>query len=230
MTFDVKVARTEATYEIDGEPPDGAMVALITPVADGMSEPIEAQHLTLDYLGKAADITQEQRTEYVQRVVEVLESFGVPELVANGVGYLGPKRARVVFVETAPFDDIGYDGDGPTTISELRTNIAGATYEQFADTDLWGSVVRHDPFLAHITTGYDGGLLEIEPGTPIPVMGVRIAFGTEIYDITVGVSAVEASAKTGIGVLDALTVRADALLSELSNRVSTVEAMRGIRP
>ena len=90
-------------------------------------------------------------------------------------------------------------------------------------------VVRHDPFLAHITTGYDGDLLEIEPGTPIPVKGVRVAFGTEIYDITVTGSTVEASAKTGIGVLDALTVRAGALLSELSDRISAVETTRGFR-
>ena len=68
MMFDVTVEPSEATYEIDGEPPDGAMVALITPVAAGMAEPIEAQHLTLMYLGKADQIDATAREVIVSDV------------------------------------------------------------------------------------------------------------------------------------------------------------------
>jgi len=224
MMFDVTVTPSEATYDIDGEPPDGAMVALITPVAAGMSEPIEAQHLTLMYLGKADQIDATAREVIVSDVAAAVGASGLPALVANGAGYLGPNHARVVFAETAPSEDPDH-----VRLSSFRDEIAFTAERDLTGSSALDGVVRHDPFLAHITTGYDGDLLEIEPGTPIPVKGVRVAFGTEIYDITVTGSTVEASAKTGIGVLDALTVRAGALLSELSDRISAVETTRGFR-
>lgn len=221
MTFDVKVARTEATYEIDGEPPDGAMVALITPVADGMSEPIEAQHLTLMYMGKADQIDAASREMVVSDVAAAVGASGLPALVVSGVGYLGPNRARVVFVGTAPNDDPDH-----VRLSGFRDEIVFTAERALIGSAALDGISQHDPFLAHVTTGYDGDLIEIEPGTEIPVEGIRVAFGVEVYDITVTRSSVDASARGVVRQVNELAARADDVFSSLGDRISALEAKR----
>lgn len=165
----------------------GAMIALVPSVDDAQrlvvegGELLEELHLTLVYLGEAADIDDDSRDQLLQRVRSFVDDVTGP-IVGNAFSIAmfnptGDEPCVVMLVgggEGFPLDDV-------------HEAAIWAAEESSIDTSL-----SKRPWIPHITLMYvnDGDgwvrdISEIEQRVgPIVFDRVRVAFGGEIHDFS----------------------------------------------
>lgn len=152
----------------------GAMVALVPAAEDAArlavdgGEPVEELHLTLAYLGQAAEWTPQQADAVYTAVADLLAGPVLGEVWAHAS--FNPNSADK---EPCAVYLAGADG-----LAELHTAVVAAAEET-------GGPVpdQHSPWIPHITAGYglDVGVLT-ETG-PIRFDRLRVAFGGKARDI-----------------------------------------------
>lgn len=135
----------------------GGMVALIPDTASARKlaiaggEPAEQLHLTLAYLGD--DVTS------LDDDVRAELPYAVRSAIAEA-GITGPIQARA-FAHTTFNADGGRDGDrDPCAVygigdSTLIAPLQRAVVEMLGDVDGLALPVQHEPFVPHVTAGYD---------------------------------------------------------------------------
>lgn len=159
----------------------GAMIALVPTDEDaqrlaleGFEEP-EQLHLTLVYLGEAADFTPEQREQIV-------------DVVRRRAG--GPVTARAFAVNVFNPDGdepalvLGVGNSGGEDLEKLRTGI----YDDVRGSDRYAVAENHTPWIPHVTLAYSehpNELLEqaMKRVGPVTFDRVRVAFGGENVDV-----------------------------------------------
>lgn len=160
----------------------GAMIALIPAAPDAErlamdgGEPVEELHVTLCYLGQAADYDIRERLMLATAVAGAVEMTRVPvEGDAFATAYFNVGNPDV---ETALVYLIG--GEAMVRLHRDAAGAAGSTFgPKIPD--------QHEPWVAHITAAYTDDLdahrgLVAKLG-PVTFDRVRIAFGDQIYDI-----------------------------------------------
>ena len=167
-----------------GEPPTGAMIALVPSAddADYLSvdggEPAEQMHCTLLYLGEAGDVLRETQTAIVERLRGLVEDqlrgeYELP-IVADGfaVSMFNPDTTDACVV-------LGLSGED---LDIIHSMIVDAVAEAGADTS-----GQHRPWVPHITLIYtsDAGQVEdlVDRVGPIVLDRLRVAFADRIEDI-----------------------------------------------
>lgn len=165
----------------DAEPEDaagsehtGAMIALV-PAADDAQrlaveggEPVEELHLTLAYLGEAADWSSQQ--------VEAVRA-AIGEIVPSGP-VLGEIWGHALFnpnstdMEPCAVYLAGADG-----LTDLRQAVLGALM------DISEMPEQHDPFVPHVTAGYGLAVEQLTESGAVRFDRVRIAFAGTTDDI-----------------------------------------------
>lgn len=157
---------------------DGVMVALYpdpaaaTAVANAIAGPDDTTakddlHVTLAYLGKTGEL-QMTMQEIADAVTEAVDGLGVLEGTIGGIGQFPASEGSDGRVPTwAPVDVPG--------LGMLREQVVAAL----------GDTVRQDHgFTPHMTLGYDIGLTEPVPETPVRFDHVRIVYGTDDRRVT----------------------------------------------
>lgn len=173
----------EAGFTAAAEVMTGAMVAFIPRAEDAEhlalegGEPVEQIHCTSIYLGDAVDFDDERRGDIIAQLTDIASSIG--PIVANvfGVAIFNPSGDEPCFVYIV----------GGQELSDAQDVI----YEMSEDDD-WRQADQHQPWIAHITGGYDA-----EPRKwmtddvmartgPILFDRIRVAFGGVNTDIPLG--------------------------------------------
>jgi 2'-5' RNA ligase len=173
----------------------GGEVALVPSAADAQrlaldgGEDVEQLHLTLAYLGDAAEIDESTRAELIAWAYEMVTGWPSP-------------------VEADAFAPAIFNPEGPEPCAVLI--LAGAELAEFHETaladitDLVSLPEQHQPWIPHVTLAYidDGDLIngpglgmvdldEIVPGRmgPVNFDRLRLAFGGEVTDVPIGKAA-----------------------------------------
>lgn len=171
---------------LDADATSGAMVALVPTVADAKrlavdgGESAEQLHVTLAYLGLAADISPETRVAVVERM-QVLVATAVPEPVAAD-GF-----ALSLFNPGSPDREtcivLGLSGGYLDAVHEV---VEAGLREV-------GSLVlpeQHAPWVAHLTLIYtdDAGRVEdlVDRTGPVSFDRLRVVFAGDATDIPLG--------------------------------------------
>lgn len=164
------VARTSATVALVPTEEDAARLAL-----EGGEDASEL-HLTLAYLGEAADWTEEGReavTDYIHEASATL--LPVVARVFGGA-YWNPDGDEPAWVW-----NVGDDRDGASTpLAELRDHLLTAV------TDGFDLPVQHSPWVPHVCACYGGGDRTADLASrvgPVTFDRVRVAFGGEYVDL-----------------------------------------------
>jgi len=165
----------------------GAMVALMPSVADAErmaiegGEPVDQLHVTLAYLGDAADWTDRQRVNLINAV-------------GRAAGWLSPVQARAFGVarwnssgpEPAWVWNIGDDQDADTVRladvhGEIRYQVGDLGYEL---------PMNHTPWSPHVTATYGAAdQAALDNGTgPLTFDRIRVAFGGDYTDFPLTLS------------------------------------------
>jgi 2'-5' RNA ligase len=175
------VAAADADEE---EEHTGAMVALVPSdediarlVVEG-GEAADELHLTLMFLGEAADISENARAQ----IIAAVERYAETPMTANGfsVNVFNPMASNSCIVLGVGNDD--------GALQELQMNIAsslgglsGVTFPP-----------QHTPWVPHVTLAYTDEFDNVEElGTrtgPITFDKLRVAFGGDVHDIPLGVA------------------------------------------
>jgi 2'-5' RNA ligase len=160
------------------------MIALVPTAEDAArlaldednGEPANELHLTLCFLGDAADYPQEQRDALVTSIEDLVETSQLGPVQGNafGVNYWNPASddpAWVLAVGSTPDNGL--------------TEVYGLAYEAIYNTSL--SVPdQHKPWVPHVTIAYgiEPILEEMEARLgPITFDRIRVAFGDEYHDV-----------------------------------------------
>jgi 2'-5' RNA ligase len=165
----------------------GAMIALIPTGQDAArlampgGEPVEELHVTLCYLGKAADYDIQERLMLAAAVAGAVEKTRVPvEGDAFATAYFNVANPDI---ETALVYLIG--GEDAERLHRDAAMAAGNTFgPKIPD--------QHKPWVSHVTAAYTDDL-DAHRGL-IANLGritfdrVRLAFGDQVYDIPLGVA------------------------------------------
>ena len=175
------------------EPHNGAMVALIPSFEDlerlevEGGEPLGELHITMFFLGEAADIDDQTRADIVATLEELLLEEDLIPAVVFGLGVFNPT------------------GDEPAVIlnvgGEGLERIKNVIEEGLIDADV-AYPNQHVPWVPHITLGYDKiSLLDAGEAAPqrmgpITIDRVRVAFGGEVTDLPLGVGVTAAAVHT----------------------------------
>lgn len=152
----------------------GAMIALIPTDVDAQrlaivgGEPASELHITLRYLGKAADLAPEARTRIVRRVAALFARTPPIAVDLFGPALFNPggEEACVVGIVTGPDLDLAHD--------QAATAVRGIELPE-----------PHAPWIPHITLAYThmaSRLLAVRTG-PLVCDRVRIAVAGEHTDI-----------------------------------------------
>jgi len=171
-----------AAVDSDGEEHTGAMVALVPTDADierllvEDGEPADQLHLTLMFLGEAADISENSRAQ----IIAAVERYADAQLSANGfsVNVFNPMASNSCIVMGVGNDD--------GSLQELQMNVASSLR------GLAGLMIpdQHTPWVPHVTLAYTDEFGKVEElGTrtgPITFDKIRVAFGGEVHDIPLG--------------------------------------------
>lgn len=166
----------------------GAMVALVPSKADADrlavdgGEEVDQLHVTLAYLGDAADIGDDMRTAIVDRLTQV--AADKPQITSDGF-------ALNLFNPTNPDQDtcivLGLTGED--------LDVAhGAVHDALRDTGV-ALPEQHAPWIPHLTLIYteDADRLAtlVDRTGPVTFDRLRVAFAGENTDIPLGAAAVE---------------------------------------
>lgn len=171
-----------AAVNSDGEEHTGAMVALVPSDADierlmvEDGEPADQLHLTLMFLGEAADISESARAQ----IVAAVERYADHPVSADGfsVNVFNPTASNSCIVLGVGNDD--------GSLQELHSNIASSLG------GLAGLQIpeQHSPWIPHVTLQYTDEFDAVEAMAsrtgPITFDKLRVAFGGETYDIPLG--------------------------------------------
>ena len=173
-----------------GEPHEGAMVALVPTAEDAQrlalmdGEPADALHLTLGYLGDAADIPDEAWDEMVAECEMISDQLGPITARVFGAAVwnaTGEDPALVLSVGDDPSNDTR-----PLDIAHLAGSQVGAVGASVAVE--WAAPENHRPWVAHVCLDY--GNTEAWPVAaiaaasegPITFDRLRLARGGEALD------------------------------------------------
>lgn len=190
LIHDVRLRDAQAVnVNPDGTPHTGAMVALVPSDADldrlvlEDGESRDQLHLTLYFLGDAAEIPGEVQEEILDEV-EFLASTQAP-LVADvfAVDLFNPAGAEPAWV-------LGIGGDGLTDLRDLvsLTLDRAVTMAEAEDGAMWALPGQHAPWVAHVTLAYgaapgDGRLEALAERTgPVTFDRIRVSYGTRVAD------------------------------------------------
>ena len=171
-----------AAVDSDGEEHTGAMVALVPSDADierltvEGGEPADQLHLTLMFLGEAADISENAR----KQIIAAVERYADAPMSAQGfsVNVFNPTASNSCIVLGVGNDD--------GSLQELQSNVASSLG------GLAGLQIpaQHTPWIPHVTLQYTDefdGIEELSSRTgPITFDRIRVAFGNEVHDIPLG--------------------------------------------
>lgn len=164
------------------------MVALMPTEADAKrlrlsgGESADQLHVTLFYLGEAADFSQDDRISITNQVMDAVTEAGPVTVTGRAFGVNhwngdGDSPCWVLGIGDVPADD---RGDDSLTLEMLRATVSGA---------LDGSAItaQHTPWTPHICMAYTGDLsltkeLQRRLGT-VEFDRVRVAFAGEYTDI-----------------------------------------------
>jgi 2'-5' RNA ligase len=201
LGYDELLARAEPFLHLRAlDPPTGAMVALVPTAADAArlrvdgGEPADQLHVTLAYLGTAADIPADVQAAVVDRVRSLVEDAITPDftlpLTADGfaLSLFNPSNAErqtciVLGLSGADLDAVhGLVEDGLGEVAGLVVPVQAS------------------PWVAHLTLIYTDNaamLTELVDRTgPVTFDRLRVAFAEVVTDIPLGgapVDTVEAS-------------------------------------
>ncbi|MDX3314639.1 hypothetical protein P1S61_37430 [Streptomyces sp. ME08-AFT2] len=175
----------------DGSHLSGAMIALMPTVADAERLAIEGGeaadqlHLTLRYLGKGADFSEDARQSVIDAVTDVLPHYVTGPVTAKA---FGAAHWNGNSDEPSWVWSVGDDPATPGTLGMLHGVIAMALEEGLAeDVDHPEIPAPHTPFAPHICAAYSNQLdliiaLEERLG-PVTFDRIRVAFGGDHTDI-----------------------------------------------
>jgi 2'-5' RNA ligase len=178
----VDVVDPDSTVDEGAEVHTGAMVALLPSqkykelLAIPGEEPPEELHVTILYLGKAADWEENAGVDK-EHLIEVVQNIfsGFPEINAeiNAHAVFNPDSD-----EPASVYLIG--GEGAVTCRKLHEMVS-----EEANSDHYSVEVPHDfPFyLPHMTIGYDCDVEKLSYSGPITFDTARIVFAGDMTDI-----------------------------------------------
>lgn len=195
--FPTYALAVEPTLTAAADVMEGAMIALVPSPADLQrlvipgGEPVEQLHLTLLYLGEAADIDQEARDELIAWARDLAPPWDSVDAEGFAPALFNP------------------NGDEPCmTLLCMGADLAEMHETATADvTDIIDLPEDlHQPWIPHVTLAYlpageDPGLIDMGPDGgldvarrcgPIVFDRIRLAFGGEVTDVPLG-SAVEAA-------------------------------------
>lgn len=152
----------------------GAMVALVPAAEDAArlavdgAEPVEELHLTLAYLGEAADWTPEQADAVYTAVADLLSGPVLGEVWGHASFNPNSDEKDPCAVYLA-----GADG-----LAELHAAVVSAAR------DTGGPVPeQHSPWIPHITAGYGLDVSTLTETGPIRFDRLRVAFAGKARDI-----------------------------------------------
>lgn len=182
------------TAAADGSHLSGAMIALMPTPEDAErlaiegGEDAEQLHLTLRYLGKGADFSEEARQSVIEAVTDVLPHYVNGPVTAKtfGAAHWNGNSDEPCWVWS-----VGDDPETPRTLGMLHGAIAMALEEGLADgVDHPELPEPHTPFAPHICAAYSDQLdliiaLEERLG-PVTFDRVRVAFAGDHTDIPLG--------------------------------------------
>lgn len=182
------------TAAADGSHLSGAMIALMPTREDAErlaiegGETAEDLHLTLRYLGKGADFSEEARQAVIDAVAGVLPHYVSGPVVAKafGAAHWNGNSDEPCWVWS-----VGDAPETPRTLGMLHGAIAMALEEGLGESvDHPELPEPHTPFAPHICAAYSDELdliiaLEERLG-PVTFDRVRVAFGGDHTDIPLG--------------------------------------------
>lgn len=182
------------TAAADGSHTSGAMIALMPTPQDAQrlaiegGEEAEQLHLTLRYLGKGADFSEEARQSVIDAVADVLPHYvsGPVSGKAFGAAHWNGNSDEPCWVWS-----VGDDPATPGTLGMLHGAIAMALEEGLADGVEHPDIPPpHTPFAPHICAAYSAELdliiaLEERLG-PVTFDRIRVAFAGDHTDIPLG--------------------------------------------
>lgn len=171
-----------AAVDSDGEEHTGAMVALVPSDADierlmvEDGEPADQLHLTLMFLGEAADISENARAQ----IIAAVERYADHPVRADGfsVNVFNPTASNSCIVLGVGNDD--------GSLQELHSNVASSLG------GLAGLQIpeQHSPWIPHVTLQYTDEFDDVQVMAsrtgPITFDKLRVAFGGEVHDIPLG--------------------------------------------
>lgn len=177
----------------DGEEQTGAMIALVPSDEDSErlvlenGEPRDDLHLTLWFLGEAADIPQETRDRMIAAAEDALESVyggnGVASAVygrAFGAAHWNPGGDWPAWVLSVG-DNPEYSGQA-VSLSEIRNVVGDAALDGVDSVP-----AQHTPWVPHLTLTYDvdTSLIDAVESRLGEVVfdRLRFAFAGEVHDI-----------------------------------------------
>jgi 2'-5' RNA ligase len=183
----------------------GAMIALVPSNADlarlaideDYAEPTEELHLTLYYLGDAADVDTATREGMINAVTSMIANRNVPVVAGRAFGVAhwnpdGDDPAWVLNVGDAPNDEPDAE-----SLAQLRGTISEALADGGVDFDM---PEQHSPWQPHICLAYsaDDRSEELRRRLGDVIFDrVRLAFGGEVTDVPLGRAATVSSALGG---------------------------------
>lgn len=168
----------------DAEPAHtGAMIALVPADPDALTvnggDPAEQLHLTLAYLGEAADWTPDAQAALHAAVAGLAGGGAVAGEVFGhatfGVG--GPQEAAVYLLDAAG-------------AAELRD----AVWDVLATTPGLPGLPEQHQFIAHVTAGYGVDAAALSYTGPVAFDRIRVAFADQVTDTVLDTEALAASA------------------------------------
>lgn len=182
------------TAAADGSHTSGAMIALMPAEEDAArlaiegGEPADQLHVTLAYLGKGADFSDEARQSVIDAVADVLPHYTDRPVTgkAFGAAHWNGDTDEPCWVYS-----VGDDADTPRLLGMVHGAVGMALEEGLAEVEHPDIPEQHTPWAPHVCAAYSG-----EPGMlaqmeerlgPITFDRVRVAFAGDHTDIPLDV-------------------------------------------
>jgi hypothetical protein len=176
----------------------GAMIALVPSVEDAErlavdgGEPVNELHVTLAYLGDAADIPVGARVALIADVTDAADGWGALDAEAFAVSAFNPNSP-----DRDPCIVLGLGGGG---LDGVQTMAAIAASDASKGPDGWDMPEPRRPWIPHLTLVYTDDLSRVaelaDRTGPITFDRIRVAFAGEHTDIPLTAAPVAASEGT----------------------------------